>query len=69
VTFVEPERQPSERRADGTDVERIRDDAAALALLERGTIEVLGLLPRASNFTFLARVLEHCICGWLDLTE
>jgi len=56
VTSGEPERQPSERRADGTDVERIRDDAAALALLERGTIEVLGLLPRASNFTFLARV-------------
>ena len=62
VTFGEPERPPSERRTDdphgpdGTDVERIRDDAAALALLERGTIEVLGLLPRASNFTFLARV-------------
>ncbi|HEY8117479.1 MAG TPA: phosphatidylinositol kinase, partial [Actinomycetota bacterium] len=62
MTFGEPERQPSERRTDGpdgpdgNDVERIRGDAAALALLERGTIEVLGLLPRASNFTFLARV-------------
>ncbi len=31
-------------------------DAEALALLERGELEVLGLLPRASNFTFLARV-------------
>jgi len=27
-----------------------------LALLETGELEVLGLLPRASNFTFLARV-------------
>lgn len=27
-----------------------------LALLESGELEVLGLLPRASNFTFLARV-------------
>ena len=56
MTSGEPERQPSERRADGTDAERPRDDAEALALLERGTLEVLGLLPRASNFTFLARV-------------
>ena len=31
-------------------------DAEALALLQRGEVEVLGLLPRASNFTFLARV-------------
>ena len=31
-------------------------DAEALALLQRGELEVLGLLPRASNFTFLARV-------------
>ena len=29
---------------------------AALSLLERGDLEVLGLLPRASNYTFLARV-------------
>ena len=56
MTSGEPERQPSERRTDGTDAERPRDDAEALALLERGTLEVLGLLPRASNFTFLARV-------------
>jgi len=56
VTSGEPERQPSERRTDGTDAEWTRDDAEALALLERGTLEVLGLLPRASNFTFLARV-------------
>jgi uncharacterized repeat protein (TIGR03843 family) len=56
VTSGAPDRQPSERRTDGTDAERPRDDAEALALLERGTLEVLGLLPRASNFTFLARV-------------
>lgn len=56
MTSGEPERQPPERRTDGTDAERTRDDAEALALLERGTLEVLGLLPRASNFTFLARV-------------
>jgi uncharacterized repeat protein (TIGR03843 family) len=56
VTSGEADRQPSERRTDGTDQERPRDDAEALALLERGTLEVLGLLPRASNFTFLARV-------------
>jgi len=31
-------------------------DAEALALMQRGDLEVLGLLPRASNFTFLARV-------------
>ena len=35
-----------------------RSDAATLALLERGDLEVLGLLPRASNFTFLARVSD-----------
>jgi uncharacterized repeat protein (TIGR03843 family) len=56
VTSGEPERQPSERRTDGTDAEWTPDDTGALALLERGTLEVLGLLPRASNFTFLARV-------------
>ncbi|MEX2421281.1 MAG: SCO1664 family protein, partial [Actinomycetota bacterium] len=33
-------------------------DAEALALLQRGDLEVLGLLPRASNFTFLARVSD-----------
>ncbi len=31
-------------------------DGAALPLLEQGELEVLGLLPRASNYTFLARV-------------
>ena len=56
VTGGEAERRSQSGRSDGADVERIRDDAEALALLERGTIEVLGLLPRASNFTFLARV-------------
>src|SRR5262249_40734439 len=33
-------------------------DAEFVSLLERGEIEVLGLLPRASNFTFLARVSD-----------
>lgn len=31
-------------------------DAETIALLETGALEVLGRLPRASNFTFLARV-------------
>ena len=33
-------------------------DTQALSLLERGKVEILGLLPRASNFTFLARVSD-----------
>ena len=33
-------------------------DAQARSLLERGALEILGLLPRASNFTFLARVSD-----------
>jgi uncharacterized repeat protein (TIGR03843 family) len=32
------------------------DDAAVIRLLESGDVEPLGLLPRSSNFTFLARV-------------
>lgn len=32
------------------------DDAGALAVLGRGEIEPLGVLPRSSNFTFLSRV-------------
>jgi hypothetical protein len=32
------------------------DDARALAVLERGELEPLGVLPRSSNFTFLSRV-------------
>lgn len=32
------------------------DDDAALAVLERGELEPLGVLPRSSNFTFLSRV-------------
>ncbi len=32
------------------------DDGASLRLLETGELEPLGLLPRSSNFTFLARV-------------
>jgi uncharacterized repeat protein (TIGR03843 family) len=57
VTPGEPERQPSERRIE--DAARDRDAAESIALLERGTLEVLGLLPRASNFTFLARVRDE----------
>lgn len=32
------------------------DDAGALPVLERGELELLGVLPRSSNFTFLSRV-------------
>jgi hypothetical protein len=56
VTPGEPERSPSERRTPDADAQQDLDDAAAIALLERGSLEILGLLPRASNFTFLARV-------------
>ena len=44
------ERPPIDRRG------VIRPDAEVLELLERGELEPLGLLPRASNFTFLCRV-------------
>jgi uncharacterized repeat protein (TIGR03843 family) len=54
--------RPSEGRGDdptGASGDRSEPtDAQALSLLERGTLEILGLLPRASNFTFLARVSE-----------
>ena len=58
MTPGEPERSPSERRTPDADAQRDRDDAAAIALLERGSLEILGLLPRASNSTFLARVRD-----------
>ena len=58
MTPGEPERSPSERRTPDADAQQDRDDAAAIALLERGSLEILGLLPRASNFTFLARVRD-----------
>ncbi|MGH2693991.1 MAG: SCO1664 family protein [Actinomycetota bacterium] len=32
---------------------------SSLALLERGRVEVLGVLPYASNYTFLARVCDR----------
>ena len=57
MTPGETERRPSARRADDADT-RPPDDAEVIALLERGDLEVLGLLPRASNFTFLARVRD-----------
>src|SRR4029453_478348 len=56
VTPGEPERQPSDRRSEDAEAQRDREGAEAIALLGRGSLEVLGLLPRASNFTFLARV-------------
>jgi uncharacterized repeat protein (TIGR03843 family) len=57
VTPGETERRPSARRAGDADT-RPPDDSEVIALLERGDLEVLGLLPRASNFTFLARVRD-----------
>ncbi len=32
------------------------DDGRVLRLLREGELEILGLLPRASNYTFLARI-------------
>jgi hypothetical protein len=40
----------------GRGSERLAGASETLTLLETGELEVLGLLPRASNFTFLARV-------------
>ncbi|HJU57542.1 MAG TPA: SCO1664 family protein [Actinomycetota bacterium] len=40
----------------GRGSERLAGASQTLTLLETGELEVLGLLPRASNFTFLARV-------------
>ena len=52
----------SERRssapATGDDRGSPLGEDQVLSLLERGDLEVLGLLPRASNFTFLARVRD-----------
>jgi uncharacterized repeat protein (TIGR03843 family) len=45
--------------ARGSDRDVANADAGTVALLERGDLEVLGLLPRASNFTFLARVSRN----------
>jgi hypothetical protein len=44
------------RRSVGRGGEGLVGGSDAMALLETGHLEVLGLLPRASNFTFLARV-------------
>ena len=57
MTPGETERRPSARRAGDADT-RPPDDSEVIALLERGDLEVLGLLPRASNFTVLARVRD-----------
>ena len=37
----------------------MRSDEGAVGLLEQGELEVLGVLPRASNYTFLARVAAN----------
>ena len=34
----------------------VSDDGAVERLLAEGELEILGLMPRASNYTFLARV-------------
>lgn len=48
--------RPAEARPDPLEP---ATDAQALELLRDGDLEVLGLLPRASNFTFLARVRDR----------
>jgi hypothetical protein len=47
---------PGDERASVADARVSADDADVLRVLERGELEPLGLLPRASNFTFLCRV-------------
>ena len=47
---------PGDERPSPAGVGVSRPDAEILARLEHGGLEVLGLLPRASNFTFLCRV-------------
>lgn len=47
---------PGDERPPGPGQALTAGDGAALPLLAHGELEVLGLLPRASNYTFLARV-------------
>ena len=59
MTPAQPERHPPAGPPDGEGGAPGPGDAETIALLERGEMEVLGLLPRASNFTFLARVRDE----------
>ncbi len=49
---------PGDERAPVADPEVSGEDADVLRVLERGELQSLGLLPRASNFTFLCRVRD-----------
>jgi len=40
------------------DLAAVTETAATLATLERGELELLGLLPRSSNFTFLVKIAD-----------
>ena len=48
---------PGDERSPGT-LRGLSAAGATAALLERGELEVLGLLPRSTNYTFLARVTD-----------
>ena len=49
---------PGDERAPVADSRVTSGDADVLRVLERGELEPLGLLPRASNFTFLCSVRD-----------
>jgi len=49
---------PGDERAPVADSRVSAGDADVLRVLERGELQPLGLLPRASNFTFLCRVRD-----------
>jgi uncharacterized repeat protein (TIGR03843 family) len=53
-SFEAPGGEPASESGDGP----TPTDSQALRLLDHGALEILGLLPRASNFTFLARVTD-----------
>ncbi|HVH54069.1 MAG TPA: hypothetical protein VNA32_08055, partial [Actinomycetota bacterium] len=47
---------PRDERPPGTSPTLTPSDGAALTLLLEGDLAILGLLPRASNSTYLAKV-------------
>lgn len=49
---------PGHERPSGPGQAVTPPDEEVVQLLERGEVEVLGLLPRASNYTFLAKVTK-----------
>jgi uncharacterized repeat protein (TIGR03843 family) len=49
---------PGDERTPLTDPALTPDEAEVLRRLERGELEPLGLLPRATNFTYLCRVQD-----------